>query len=289
MVRGRIAGAPISWGVCEVEGWGLQMARERVLDEMRQLGLAATEFGPEGWLPDEPTAKAAVLREHGLQAVGGFLPVVLHDEVTDPAPVFDAFADACVAAGAGVVVLAAATGVNGYDARPELSEEQWTTLCANLDALHDRAQARGLLAVLHPHVGTMVENGDEVETVLERSRVALCVDTGHLMAAGVDPVLLTKAHTDRVAHVHLKDVDARLATDVHEGRVTFSDAVRAGLFRPLGQGDVDVAGLVGLLEGHGYDGWYVLEQDVMLDHEPEGEGPLSDVRASLAYLEGITA
>ncbi|MFD1826554.1 MULTISPECIES: TIM barrel protein [Mumia] len=286
-MRGRIAGAPISWGVCEVEGWGLQLSRERVLDEMREVGLEATEFGPEGWLPDDPVAKAAVLREHGLQAVGGFLPVVLHDADSDPTAAFDAFADACVAAGAGVVVLAAATGVNGYDARPELGEAQWATLCARLDALHDRAQARGLVAALHPHVGTMVEGAEEVETVLTRSRVSLCVDTGHLMAAGADPVLLTKEHPDRIAHVHLKDVDAQLASDVHEGRSTFSDAVRAGLFRPLGQGDVDVAGLVGLLETHGYDGWYVLEQDVMLDHEPEGEGPLGDVRASLTYLEGV--
>jgi inosose dehydratase len=289
MVRGRIAGAPISWGVCEVEGWGLQLPRERVLGEMRQVGLTATEFGPEGWLPGEPEARAAALRAYGLEAVGGFLPVVLHDADTDPAAAFDEFAETCVAAGAGVVVLAAATGVNGYDLRPELSDEQWATLCENLDRLHDRAQARGLLAVLHPHVGTMVEGAEDVETVLTRSRIALCVDTGHLMAAGVDPVALTKAHTSRVAHVHLKDVDARLADDVHEGRTPFSDAVRAGLFRPLGQGDVDVAGLVGLLEQHGYAGWYVLEQDVMLDGAPQGEGPLVDVRASLAYLEEVAS
>ncbi|WP_262852043.1 TIM barrel protein [Mumia quercus] len=287
MMRGRIAGAPISWGVCEVDGWGVQMSRDRVLAEMREVGLEATEFGPEGWLADDPAAKAAVLRAHGLKAVGGFLPVVLHDEAADPTPTFDTFADACVAAGADVVVLAAATGVNGYDARPTLSAAQWATLCAHLDALHDRAQGRGLKAVLHPHIGTMVEGSDDVETVLGRSRVALCVDTGHLMAAGVDPVLLTKEHTGRVAHVHLKDVDAALAGGVRSGRVTFSDAVRDGLFRPLGQGDVDVAGMVALLEAHGYEGWYVLEQDVMLDHEPEGEGPLADVRASLAYLQEV--
>ncbi|KAA1423513.1 TIM barrel protein [Mumia zhuanghuii] len=289
MVRSRIAGAPISWGVCEVAGWGFQMERERVLDEMRELGLAATEFGPEGWLPEDPQARAQELRAHGLQAVGGFLPIVLHDPTSDPTPDFDDFADACVAAGAEVVVLAAATGVNGYDARPTLSESEWATLCANLDALHDRARARGLRAVLHPHVGTLVEGAADLEVVLTRSRVALCVDTGHLMAAGVDPVQLTKDHVDRVAHVHLKDVDAALATEVHAGRVAFSDAVRAGLFRPLGTGDVDVAGMVTLLEGHGYDGWYVLEQDVMLDGDPAGPGPVGDVRASLAYLEGIAS
>ena len=287
--RGRIAGAPISWGVCEVDGWGFQLPVERVLREMHRLGLTATEFGPEGWLPQEPVARAQALREHGLTAVGGFLPVVLHDPGHDPAPELDAFADACVAAGATVVVLAAATGVTGYDVRPELTDEQWGTLCSNLDALHDRARARGLSLALHPHVGTMVEGADDVETVMARSRVALCLDTGHLMAAGVDPVPLAKAHAERVVHVHLKDVDAGLAAAVHHGSTSFSEAVSAGLFRPLGRGDVDVAGLVTTLEDRGYDGWYVLEQDVMLDGEPTGDGPVEDVRTSLAHLEGLAS
>lgn len=289
MERGRIAGAPISWGVSEVDGWGFQLPVERVLEEMSRLGLTATEFGPEGWLPREPATRARTLGEHGLTAVGGFLPVVLHDAGHDPAPELDAFADACVAAGAMVVVLAAATGVTGYDARPELTDEQWRTLCVNLDVLDDRVRARGLSLALHPHVGTVVERAEDVGTVMARSQVALCLDTGHLMAAGVDPLPLAKVHAERVRHVHLKDVDARLATEVHEGSVSFSEAVRGGLFRPLGRGDVDVVGLVTTLEERGYDGWYVLEQDVMLDGDPTGDGPLEDVRTSLAYLEGLAS
>jgi len=85
--------------------------------------------------------------------------------------------------------------------------------------------------------------------------------------------------------VHLKDVDGPLATEVAEGRMPFGDAVRTGLFRPLGQGTVDIATMIEVLEARGYDGWYVLEQDVMLDGEPADEGPVANVRASLDYLE----
>lgn len=280
----RIAAAPISWGVCEVPEWGYQLAPERVLSEMRALGLTATEFGPEGFLATEPTAKAEQLRSHGMTAVGGFLPVLLHDPTHDPLPEVENFIDACQAAGAGVVVLAAYTGSDGYDERPALDEDGWTTLLANLDRIVDTAERRDITATLHPHVGTMVERQAEVERVLSGSRVGLCLDTGHLLVGGVDPVALAKAHTERVTHVHLKDVDATMAAAVLSGELAFGDAVRAGIFRPLGEGDIDIAGLVHILEAAGYAGWYVLEQDVMLDGVPEGAGPVENVRRCLNFL-----
>ncbi len=283
-VGSRVAGAPISWGVCEVPDWGYQLEATAVLSQMRELGLAATEFGPDGFLEKEPRAKADQLASYGLQAVGGFLPVLLHDPGHDPLPEVDLFIDGCLACGARVVVLAAYTGVDGYDARPALDDDGWAVLLGNLDRISDRAQERGVVAALHPHVGTMVETGEETERVVEGSRVGLCVDTGHLLVGGADPVALTAAHPDRVVHVHLKDVDASMAAGVRSGETTFGAAVRAGMFRPLGEGDVDIAAMVRTLEAAGYRGWYVLEQDVMLDGEAQGSAPLADVRSSLAYL-----
>src|SRR4051812_50185048 len=75
--QNKIAGAPISWGVCEVPGWGYQLAPDRVLTEMREIGLAATELGPEGFLPAEPEAMANVLSRHRLHAIGGVTPPLL--------------------------------------------------------------------------------------------------------------------------------------------------------------------------------------------------------------------
>jgi inosose dehydratase len=286
-LRSRVAGAPISWGVCEVPNWGRQLEAERVLSEMRSLGLAATEFGPVGFLEEEPAAKAEQLASYGMTAVGGFLPVLLHDADHDPLPEVDAFIDGCLASGAGVVVLAAYTGVDGYDARPVLDDAGWAVMLDNLDRITDRAEERGVIACVHPHVGTMVETGEETERVLAGSRVGLCVDTGHLVVGGTDPVALTARHPDRVVHVHLKDVDRSIAAQVIDGALSFGEAVRGGMFRPLGDGDVDIAAMVQTLEGAGYQGWYVLEQDVMLDavpDEPADEGPVDDVRKSLDYL-----
>ena len=116
----KIAGAPISWGVCEVPGWGYQLRPDRVLKEMREVGLVATELGPEGFLPSDPAAMAGVLSDHGLQAVGGFTPLLLHVAGHDPVPEVDGILDGYVASGAQVLVLSAVTGSAGYDNRPQL-------------------------------------------------------------------------------------------------------------------------------------------------------------------------
>lgn len=283
--RERLAGAPISWGVCEVPGWGHQLDAATVLSQMRELGLGATEFGPDGFLADEPAAKAAQLAAYGLRAVGGFLPVLLHDPGHDPLPEVERFVDGCSAAGAGVVVLAAHTGRDGYDERPALDARGWELLLANLDRIDEYVGSRGAVAALHPHVGTLVESGEETERVLSGSRIGLCVDTGHLLVGGADPVSLTESHADRVVHVHLKDVDGAKAANVRAGRTSYHAAVADGMFRPLGQGDAGIAAVVRTLETSGYAGWYVVEQDVVLAGAGDGEAALADVRASLAFLE----
>src|ERR1700760_4500349 len=131
----KIAGAPISWGVCEVPGWGYQLDRSRVLTEMRGAGLTATELGPDGFLPTDTDELKAVLHDNDLECVGGFVPVVLFKADHDPADDLAGPLESLGTAGAGVVVLAAATGSDGYDSRPVLDDDQWATLFANLDRL----------------------------------------------------------------------------------------------------------------------------------------------------------
>lgn len=285
----KIAGAPISWGVCEVPGWGHQLDPERVLTEMRDTGLTATELGPEGFLPADTAELRSVLARHELTCVGGFVPVVLHNADHDPADDLAAPLDSLAAAGARVVVLAAATGADGYDSRPALDDNQWATLLSNLDRLAAIVEARGLLAVLHPHVGTMVETRDDVNRVVAGSTIPLCLDTGHLLIGGTDPLELAKTVPHRIAHTHLKDVDAALAAKVQAGEISYTDAVRAGMYTPLGTGDIDIESIVRILRDNGYDGWFVMEQDTILAGAPAGDGPVADVRASVAYLRSVTS
>ena len=167
----------------------------------------------------------------------------------DPLPGIERLLDSYDAAHAGVLVLSAATGQDGYDTRPDLDQAGWTTLLTNLDRLAGLSAARGVRAVLHPHVGTMIERGPEVQRVLEGSAISLCLDTGHLLIGGTDPAELTRQAPDRI----------------------------------------DVAAIVSHLRSRDYGGWYVLEQDTILTAEPRGEGPVTDVRQSADYLRELLA
>jgi inosose dehydratase len=193
------------------------------------------------------------------------------------------------ATGADTLVLAAATGQDGYDERPPLDRAGRRLLLANLDRLAGLAREHGLTAVLHPHVGTMIEQGPEVELVLQGSGIGLCLDTGHLLIGGTDPVTLAENAGERIAHVHAKDVDQRLARRVRAGELTYTEAVAARMYRPIGDGDVDFAAVGAALAKHRYDGWWVLEQDTVLTGEPAGEGPVADVRRSAEHLRAVAA
>ncbi len=282
----RLAGAPISWGVCEVPGWGYQLDPERVLTEMRRVGLTATELGPDGYLGRDPGELRERLESHDLTLVCGFVPALLHDG--DSRAGLDDVRRAArllAAAGADLLVVAAASGEAGYDRRTRLEGRQWDELAEGLHEVRDIAASHGLAAALHPHVGTAIEDADDVRRVLDASAIDLCLDTGHLTVAGADPVVLADDAGDRVRHVHLKDVDGRLAAAVRRGERPYAAAVGSGLYRPLGEGDARVADLVRLLEGAGYAGWYVLEQDAVLTGEPApGAGPIADVGTSVGFL-----
>lgn len=287
----KIAGAPISWGVCEVPGWGHQMGPERVLREMATLGLKATEFGPLGFLPIEAEARAKVLNDLDMHATGGFFPALLHDETHNPLPLVEEELRSYVATGATTLVLAADSGKAGYDEkRAELSDEQWSTVFKNLNAISALAQSVGVKAVLHPHVGTIIETHEDVLKVVEGSDIAFCLDTGHMVIGGADPVWFSETHASRVAHSHLKDVDLSWAKKVQSGDITYYDAVVQGMYRPLGKGDVDIRAIVRNLLLSGYQGWFVLEQDNVIQAEPdEGSGPYQDAKTSVEFLRAVIA
>lgn len=285
----RVAAAPISWGVCEVPGWGRVLDTATVLGEMAQLGVQATELGPPGYLPRDPAQLRKVLGEYDLTLVGGFLAVVLHEDQRKALAEAEESAALFAACGGDVLVLAAATGLDGYDERPALNDAEWATLVETAGKIRDIAAAHGLRTVLHPHVGTHVEQQAEVERFLADSDLDLCLDTGHLMIGGTDPVELAKRYPDRVGHIHLKDVREDLAADVRAGRLGYTDAVGRGMYVPLGEGDVDVASMVRSVQQAGYEGWYVLEQDTALGADSPDDAPRRDTERSLAHLAKITA
>lgn len=223
--------------------------------------------------------------------MGGFVPAVLHRaEVRDEQLArIEKSARMLVGAGAEVLVLAAETGIPGYDTSFLPSDAEWEDLRGGVAGAQEIGRRYGLVIAFHPHFGTVVEREDQVRRLLATTDVSLCLDTGHLAVAGADPVAVARVARGRVSHVHLKDVDSQMAARVRVGELGYRDAVRQGLYRPLGQGSVDLATLVELLRNDGYQGWYVLEQDLVIDHDRDGARPLENALVSVGFLRRLMA
>ncbi|MFM8311842.1 MAG: sugar phosphate isomerase/epimerase family protein [Ilumatobacteraceae bacterium] len=288
----RLAAAPISWGICEAPGWGMQLPPTRVLAEMRDLGIVATELGALGWLPTEPAALRSMLADHSLRLIGGFVPLILHRADQADTVVAEARAAAATLAAGGATCFVSAV-VSSHEAweRPPVSADEWATVYRNLAIVDDIAAEHGLVQVIHPHVNTLIETADEFQRFLDHTDVKFTLDTGHLFIGGANPVELAKRHFDRVGLVHIKDVNMAVAARMRAGELTLMTATQAGLFPAAGDGDVPISDTISALESRGYRGWYVLEQDVALtDGEPPlGEGPVLGVRTSIEYLKSLAA
>lgn len=288
----RVQSAPISWGICEVPGWGAMLPTARVLAEMAGMGMTATELGAPGFLPTDPDEVKAELAAYGMTLMGGFTPVVLHDPAQRQATIDSATATARLFQRAGATkFISAVVQDMDWSIPRSLTGDEQRHMAEMFRVIDEICGEHGLQQVLHPHVQTLVETSDDVNRVLDTCDVNWCLDTGHMAIGGIDPVQFAKESMERVGHVHLKDVRLDMVAPVLRRETSLMAATQAGLFTPLGQGDVDIKGVVEALEAAGYRGWYVIEQDTAITDglPPEGEGPITQVRTSMQYLSEVVA
>jgi inosose dehydratase len=286
-MKRKLAGAPITWGISEVPGWGRQLDRNDVLEGIASVGFTATELGPRGFLPENPAELSALLERYGLSLIAGFVPAVLHrlDRLDEQLECVHESAVTLAAAGAETLVLAADTGRGSYERSASISSAEWDTLRDGIAAVERLGRNLGLTVALHPHYGTLIEDDEDVRRILEDTSVSLCLDTGHLVLGGADPLAVARAAAGRIALVHLKDVNAAMARRVRAGTLGYREAVSQGLYRPLGVGDVCIVDILRVLDHSGYDGWYVIEQDLVIPEHGSGDEPLRNARQSVAFLE----
>jgi inosose dehydratase len=259
---------------------------------MSAMGMTATELGAPGFLPTDPDEVKAVLASYGMTLMGGFTPVVLHDPAQRQATIDSATATAKLFQRAGATKFVSAVVQDmDWSIPRSLTVDEQKHMAEMFHVIDEICEEHGLQQVLHSHVQTLVETKDDVNRVLDTCDVNWCLDTGHMAIGGVDPVQFAKESMERVGHVHLKDVRLDMVAPVLRREVTLMAATQAGLFTPLGQGDVDIQGVVETLEAAGYRGWYVIEQDTAItDGLPaEGEGPVTQVRTSMQYLTDVVA
>jgi len=246
---------------------------ERMLDTVRGLGYSGIELGPPGYFGDEPESVVRALEAYALELVGAFAPLRIADEdgFREDLAFLDLTIEILAAAGArGPVVLAgdendirlAAAGRPDAQRETALRGDAFRRAAERVEFAARRALDRGVAATFHPHTATYVESPEEVAALLDATDpevVKICFDTGHTVVGGGDPVELARTARDRIAHLHLKDVDLRVLERVRSQELTVEQAWEQGLFCPFGAGAVDFAAVLSELEG--YDGWLVVEQD----------------------------
>jgi inosose dehydratase len=290
----KIGTAPVSWGIMEVEGWNGQAAYGKVLDEMVEAGYQGTELGPYGYMPTDPIALITELSSRGLQMVSAFVPIPLsarqyHGEALEEAM---KVAELLAAVGARLIVLAGdmntsrmAVAGRVVEERDGLSDRAWHDAVEIITRIARACSQVGLATAFHHHAGTFVETPNEIERLCastDPSLVGLCLDTGHYVYGGGDPVEAVDKYGARIRHLHFKDVRPAVLESIRQERVGFLDAVRRGVFCELGEGAVDFPEISRRLISCGFEGWAVVEQDV--DAGQPGVKPLESAVRSRRYL-----
>lgn len=300
----RIAAAPVSWGVSELQILPADITPDLVLDQMVTAGYQGTELGPPGFLGDG-AATHARLERRLLELVGAFVPLRVSrsehaaEDLASLAGALDLLDDATPGTVRPTVVLAdasvemdrlALTGRIASHPETWLPEDRFRALVDGLHRAGELCHERGYDAVLHPHAGSYVETDAEIRAVLDvldPAVVGLCLDTGHVALGGADPATLARDYAARVRHVHLKDLDQGVVHRVGRQGGDFEALVRAGVFAELGAGDAGVRETVETLLGLGYSGWFVVEQDRAITDADTPASLLAAQERNRRFLSGF--
>jgi inosose dehydratase len=297
--RIRVANAPVSYGAFELTvGIDPNVPDgAMVLDEVSAAGYAGIDLGPVGYLGDEGDL-ADALAARGLALSGGFFELPFAEPSAMPA--------ALRGLGELLDVFDAVSGPNGLKPRPTLADagsdlrrerpcqaardrslgfdaEGWNRFASGVEKAVASCRERGYVATLHHEPGTHIEAPWEIARALELTSIGLCLDTGHLLLGGGDPLSALRDWRDRIDHVHLKDARQEVVDEIVREAAPVAEIWRRRAFCRLGEGDLDVDAVLERLR-ESYQGWLVVEQDVLPDPEGASGRPAIDQRANREFL-----
>ena len=264
----RIGINPITWTNDDVPELGRDTPLETCLTETAQAGYRGTELG--GKFPRESAELGPILSSHGLELVSGWYDGrILDREVDEEFAAILPHITLLRDLGAEVVVYAD-TSRGRHDGifapisqGPRLSDDEWPAYGRKITELADRMQEFGVDMAFHHHMGTIVENDEEVGRLMNATgeSVGLLFDTGHCLFSGGDPESLLARHLDRIVHFHCKDVRKPVLEKARREDMSFMGAVMEGIFTVPGDGSVDFLSLLRPLAERGYEGWLVVEAE----------------------------
>lgn len=306
----RVANAPVSWGAILFSGFGEdEHGYRQVMDEIAETGYAGTELGDYGFFPTDPARLQAELDARSLSMLGAYVAHHLRDGVGFEEDLQQALTVArllAAVAPAGqdpqmgpFLVIADVNGtdpvrsLNAGRITPEMSlpDDEWAGYASRVEqvarAVHEET---GLRSVFHPHSAGWVEAPWEIDRLLAETDpevVGIVFDTGHYSfgAGDTGPSVLEAMDRwqDRIWYIHFKDCHPEIARQSRERGWNYVESIKQGVFSELGQGGVDFPGVVAWLQDHGYDGWSVVEQDVL----PGMGTPKESARRNREYLASL--
>ena len=300
-----ITTAPCCWGVDDVTRPDLPEWR-RVLDEAAAAGYGGLELGPYGYMPLDREITGRALTERGLSIVAG----TIFDDLVSPGNrdrVLVQAREICAFLSA-LPPVPDLPGQRhpapyltvmdwGHDERdfaaghsdraPRLSDAEWARMVDTIRGVARIAADHGVRAVIHPHAGGYIEFEDEIDRLVAdvpAEEAGLCLDTGHLWYAGMDPVATLDRHWARTDYIHFKDIHRSTYDRVMGRRIRFFEACAQGVMCRIGEGCLDYPAVRDLMERRGYGGFVTVEQE----RDPaDAATSLEDVRRSRAFLESI--
>jgi inosose dehydratase len=296
-----LANAPVSYGAFEITvGVDPHVPDPlTLLDWVSEAGYAGIDLGPAGYLGTTETL-AGRLEDRGLALAGGYLELPFSEpdklpaalaELDELLDIFDSAASASRAslpprptlADAGSPVRSRYPGRAALDPSVGLDSAGWQRFADGVARATSRCRERGYEPTFHHHTATFVEAQWEIERLLELTEVGLCLDTGHLLLGRGEPITAIRDWAARINQVHLKDARLARLEEIVAEAAPVEEIWRRQAFCALGDGDIDIVGVLGALDEIAYSGWLVVEQDVLPDPENPGQ-PASDQRRNREYL-----
>ena len=269
--------SPIAWTNDDIPELGRHISFEQCIDEMAAAGFTGSEIGNK--FPMDPDILKHALEQRGLQISSAWFSTFFSEKgrIGETVDKYVEYMNFLKLMGARIVNVCECghciqmKSIHVFD-RPEYSNYQWEQVANGLNLIGEIAQENDMINAYHYHMGTMVQNLQETDRLMEMtdpSLVYLLVDTGHAHYAGDDPNLIVQKYGLRIRNVHLKDIRQEILDMVHLGKMSFLDSVKAGVFTVPGDGCIDFAPIFSTLLEKDYRGWFVVEAE----QDPEKANP----------------
>jgi inosose dehydratase len=288
----KLAIAPIGWSNDDMPELGAHISFAQCIQEMADAGYQGCEVGHK--FPRDAAELSAALLPHRLNVASAWLSLYFTEAGREQETIenFKTHMTFLKAMGASVIVVCeCGNSIQGkplalFNHKPRFTESQWQALISGLHQIGRAARENDMSIVYHHHMGTGVQNQDEIDYLMAATNpdlVSLLFDTGHLTYAGGDVMATLKQHGHRIKHVHLKDIRETVLQQVKEQRMSFLDSVRAGVFTVPGDGMINFKAIVDELAQQKYSGWWVVEAE----QDPEKANPLLYAKMARGFLREV--